>query len=820
MPSIDSKEAPTTSRVSEGSLVRDEGREDIKSTFSRLNSCCSISQRTFILGGKLISLEGISGPYHHIPIPQDDPSIISAEFSLIKFDSAKSIPKILESEPSSHTENFESRQHYFPSLSSSKGAYILFEDTFPPLLTFVFTSSSGMKTTKIFNFSKAKSNPHHRSNWYFLPIKLPDISSFYIEIIKNEGKGFIINSLVFIRGMEYSEETTPCKSKERSYLGKLCSSEATLMKAVFVTEGNRYDPPIFHDDPTIVCPAYDMVKAIKETDDLYRKDLEKCDQSSEAQSMLKGDWFVSLSHLSIPFPSPCPIYGAYICIRKHSSSPQLLFTFTDCDGKKTSNWYEFTEPKREYEWYFLPIDLISVNLCEIEGKGTWKEKDSHIFEIECLHFVREETIEESHIRHVYETHWAETSVLNTTFMNPGDVSFIPIPRDDSAVIKPRYDRVFGINSSCKKESKHYDQSSRALKMLKGEDYVRLSHLSIPFLSTLESSPSNFKCAYICINKNDMIPSLLFTFTLSDGIKISKRYEFTELKYEYEWHFLPIDLSNVILCEIQGKGMWEKKRKNSPYFRLYSLIFLKRHIYVRKPEFIQNGDYSCIPIPRDAPSIINPAFERIMAKNERYVEGSRGYTQSSQAQKMIKGEKTAGKFTSISIPFSPPSDIKGAYICCTPKAISSSLSELTSSSSFNPPIQLIFTFSSSRGIIQSIKYEFPDLAINSWFFLPIDLPDVVLCEIEGKSKQDRFDFSVKSLAFTRNETAEEIIARQSTEVLASKMWHEANVPENGHHILLSLEEGISWPKPCSPLRDHSLGVTNNYYLSKQHSLTRL
>ncbi|GKT29543.1 hypothetical protein ADUPG1_005279, partial [Aduncisulcus paluster] len=26
----------------------------------------------------------------------------------------------------------------------------------------------------------------------------------------------------------------------------------------------------------------------------------------------------------------------------------------------------------------------------------------------------------------------------------------------------------------------------------------------------------------------------------------------------------------------------------------------------------------------------------------------------------------------------------------------------------------------------------------------------------------------------------------------------NVPENGHHILLSLEEGISWPKPCSPL----------------------
>ncbi|GKT31717.1 hypothetical protein ADUPG1_006087, partial [Aduncisulcus paluster] len=45
----------------------------------------------------------------------------------------------------------------------------------------------------------------------------------------------------------------------------------------------------------------------------------------------------------------------------------------------------------------------------------------------------------------------------------------------------------------------------------------------------------------------------------------------------------------------------------------------------------------------------------------------------------------------------------------------------------------------------------------------------------------------------------------------------NVPENGHHILLSLEEVISWPKPCSPLRDHSLGV-NKQLLFKQTTLS--
>ncbi|GKT25271.1 hypothetical protein ADUPG1_012986 [Aduncisulcus paluster] len=101
------------------------------------------------------------------------------------------------------------------------------------------------------------------------------------------------------------------------------------------------------------------------------------------------DGFLALSHLSIPFRSPSPIKGAYICVEKDDSSPSLLFSFIDCDGM-TSIKYEFTRPKHEYEWHFLPIDLPSVSLCKIEGKGMWREKSSREFWINSLVFTMPE----------------------------------------------------------------------------------------------------------------------------------------------------------------------------------------------------------------------------------------------------------------------------------------------------------------------------------------------------------------------------------------------------------------------------------------------
>ncbi|GKT20101.1 hypothetical protein ADUPG1_011647 [Aduncisulcus paluster] len=132
---------------------------------------------------------------------------------------------------------------------------------------------------------------------------------------------------------------------------------------------------------------------VKCKNDSLCKESEYYDRSSQAQAMLKGECGVALSHLSIPFPSPSPMKGAYICVKMYYSSPFLLFTFTDCDGKKTSKKYEFTRSKHEYEWHFLPIDLDNVILCEIEGKGMWMEKNSRYFYIYSLVFTMpEETI--------------------------------------------------------------------------------------------------------------------------------------------------------------------------------------------------------------------------------------------------------------------------------------------------------------------------------------------------------------------------------------------------------------------------------------------
>ncbi|GKT29696.1 hypothetical protein ADUPG1_014141 [Aduncisulcus paluster] len=96
---------------------------------------------------------------------------------------------------------------------------------------------------------------------------------------------------------------------------------------------------------------------------------------------------VLLSHLSIPFSSPSHVKGAYICVGMYHVPRSLLFIFSDSDGKRVCKKYEFVEPENLFIWFFLPINLLNVVLCEIEGKGTWSERNSRCFEIYSLVFT-------------------------------------------------------------------------------------------------------------------------------------------------------------------------------------------------------------------------------------------------------------------------------------------------------------------------------------------------------------------------------------------------------------------------------------------------
>ncbi|GKT24309.1 hypothetical protein ADUPG1_012694 [Aduncisulcus paluster] len=368
-------------------------------------------------------------------------------------------------------------------------------------------------------------------------------------------EGLLVQSSIF----SISRRT----SKLNSIAIQMSSSTDAVIQTVepeFVHEGWQFCCPIPGDAPNIKSAEFPSIKAIdgtkKESDEEY-------DQSPWAQNMMKGEWNDGhFTHISIPFSSSSPMKGAYICLYSYSSPPShLIFTLTSSKGDKTSKKYEFPEFEGHH-WYFLPVDLPDVVLCEITGKGRYEE----CFEIQSLVFIsREETPEEIKSRESREKLWSEAPVVKAEFVKEGERKSIPIPRDDPKLVDPSFSIVKCKDDSVSKESEYYDQSSEAQGMLKGEDRVSLSHLSIPF-----PSPSPMKGAYICVDRDASTPSLLFTFTNCDGKKTCKKYESTRPKHEFEWHFLPIDLENIVLCEIEGKGTWYNK--NSRGFWIHSLVF--------------------------------------------------------------------------------------------------------------------------------------------------------------------------------------------------------------------------------------------------------
>ncbi|GKT14231.1 hypothetical protein ADUPG1_010447, partial [Aduncisulcus paluster] len=326
------------------------------------------------------------------PIPRDVPNIVSPDFPSIKatldlkYDGSLHAQRLLKGIVS--YESFSRISIPFSPSSRIRGAYICLNglecpEEIPSYLKFTFTSSTGVTTTKRFKFLRDTKDIF----WYKIPIHLPDVA--LCEISRKKEKDFSISSLVFFR-KETHEEIKAREAREKLW------SEAPVVKAEFVKEGDeesqgRDSIPIQRDDPKLVKPSFSMVKC---KDDSYSKESKYYENSLDAQRMLKGEYGVdSSSHLSIPFPSPCPMEGAYICVDMFNSLLSLLFTFTDCYGKKTYKKYEFSEPKHYYEWHFLPIDLDIVVLCEIEGKRTWGEQSSRRFCIFSLIFTRQEEIE-------------------------------------------------------------------------------------------------------------------------------------------------------------------------------------------------------------------------------------------------------------------------------------------------------------------------------------------------------------------------------------------------------------------------------------------
>eukprot|EP00764_Aduncisulcus_paluster_P009628 gnl/Carplike_NY0171/3206_a4313_580.p1 GENE.gnl/Carplike_NY0171/3206_a4313_580~~gnl/Carplike_NY0171/3206_a4313_580.p1 ORF type:complete len:182 (+),score=27.37 gnl/Carplike_NY0171/3206_a4313_580:86-631(+) len=127
--------------------------------------------------------------------------------------------------------------------------------------------------------------------------------------------------------------------------------------------------------------------------------------------------------------------------------------------------------------------------------------------------------------------------------------YFPLEFDDISILSVDFMNVKGLNLILAEDDKGFDQDKKAKSMLKNLPQVgKFTFVSIPFLEI-----SSIMGVYICVSLSFRSTLLLFTFSKSDGTKICKKYVFSKIKHCHTWFYLPVDLSNIILCEIEGAG---------------------------------------------------------------------------------------------------------------------------------------------------------------------------------------------------------------------------------------------------------------------------
>ncbi|GKT27668.1 hypothetical protein ADUPG1_013957 [Aduncisulcus paluster] len=343
-----------------------------------------------------------------------------------------------------------------------------------------------------------------------------------------------------------------------------------------VHSGNEDCVPIPRDDPNVGNPDFPNIKARNHN---IKFNLPGHIKDEEALKMMRGQAISAIfTDISIPFPSSIHMKGVYICMdRSVPLTSYIIFTFISSRKRKVSKTCKFVGQN----WYFLPIDLPDVVICEI---SRLKKRGDESFKMSSLVFLKKDTQKQAIARKsredTLEKLWTETPSIMTEPQELDCYAF-PFPRDDPIIIKPSLELIRAKNNSKCRQCIDYDMSLNARIMI-GRKLIRLyddepfslSHLLIPF-----PAPSHMSGAYILVDGRFCSPTLLFTFIHSDGRKTCKKYQFSRPMHSSEWHFLPIHLSKVVSCKIEGKGTWEQK--NSRCFRIYELLFTLSKELARK-----------------------------------------------------------------------------------------------------------------------------------------------------------------------------------------------------------------------------------------------
>ncbi|GKT35948.1 hypothetical protein ADUPG1_009004 [Aduncisulcus paluster] len=429
------------------------------------------------------------------------------------------------------------------------------------------------------------------------------------------------------------------------------------------------------------------------------------DVTCSLQKMLKGEGSCKFTHLSLPFsPTVAEMKGAYICI-DNLTSPSIIFIFTHSD--------------------LVQCEIIG-NLCNADS-GIFRGYSS----ISGLFFVREESFREKVNREAISSYSSIITIKSSSGV--GTKRYPPIPYSDPTIIPLPIDEISGCDDHWGKQSMYYDKSEDIQGILRGDqDCSRFSHLYFPFSSPI----SHLKGIHICCDKHFGPISLLLLFDHSDKYKISSmKFSLPQPKNRSEWIFLPIDLTNVVHCEIRPEGTWDARTSRRSY--IDGLIFVRaetpKELQDRKDreKFISSApsisstifnrkDRLHPPVALDSPQTLPLNIAESNAYDDSFCKESVQYDKSSIVRGMLRGECCAS-FSHLSIPFQDKCCPKGVYICFKQnKRI--------------PAFRFVFTHSDGKQTFMKCAVE--DLEYKyEWHFFPMDLSDVVLCEIEREWIQD-------------------------------------------------------------------------------------
>ncbi|GKT31531.1 hypothetical protein ADUPG1_005944, partial [Aduncisulcus paluster] len=541
-----------------------------------------------------------------------------------------------------------------------RGIYILANNNDgPPSLDIKFTHSDGKVTSRNYEFESHGKKDRKQSNgeyyysytpsasfWHYLPV---DLSVVKCEI---EGRGMwedyypkagatktSIREMFFVRG-ETARETELRELVEKK------STEMLILKSEFLKEGDSHNPPISYSDPTILLTN---LKRVSGEDEDERALSRPFDMTPSLQGMLKGEELCWFSYLSLPFYTAVPeLKGAYIYSPKY--------------GEKV--------------WHFLRIFLYDVVKCEI--LGGCKEGSRGLCGCSSIHgmiFVREESFGEKVNRETFlfpPVIKIESSSRPNTHLSAASLCNPSIPYSDPTIIPLPIDEVSGCDDNWGKQSLYYDKSDDIQGILRGEPKLCLfSQIHIPFASPI----SHLEGVYVCCDHYYGPRSLILRFTEERKVS-SKRFSLPEPKNRSEWIFLPIDLPNVVCCDITAGGTWTDEDSRRSY--LDGLIFVRaetpKELQDRKDRkksisaapsitstLYSHKDRQHPPVALDSTQTIPLNVAGSIACDDSFCKESDRFDRSSTVRRMLRGECCAS-FSHLSIPFQDKCCPKGVYIC--------------------------------------------------------------------------------------------------------------------------------------------------------------